>query len=165
MLPAQAAFKGISAKGKTMARDKKPKPLGLEIIVRHPESEVEVGPRPIDDDEYLDADGHDLQFEMAPMPGEAICWLAVRRGMAPREAAKLLRKIADHLENHGAILLNLKRGECGEFDANGEPLKSLLSLDYDESGNELQIPEIEDGPKPDPEDEASEEWKDGETAP
>lgn len=55
------------------------------------------------------------------MPGDALSWATLRRGVSPRAAAALLRKLAALLERHGGKLLNLPRGAEGAFNGEGQP--------------------------------------------
>jgi hypothetical protein len=41
--------------------------------------------------------------------------------MNPQAAANLLRKLADRVEAHGHLLLNLPPDDLGDLDADGKP--------------------------------------------
>lgn len=108
-----------------MRRKRRPPGLWLYLCLRHPASEVRAsagscGPGE-DSGPAVDADGHEVCFEMGPMPGDALAWATLRRAVSPRAAAALLRKLAALLERHGGRLLNLPRGAEGAFDGEGQP--------------------------------------------
>jgi len=113
-----------------MRRKRRPPGLGLDLCVRHLASE---GPERFRSGclgerggPEVDADGHEVCFEMAPLPGDALAWVTLRRGLSPGAAAALLCKLAALLERHGGRLLNLPRGGEGAFDEKGEPEVEVL---------------------------------------
>jgi hypothetical protein len=110
-------------------------------------------PDPDDNEPFhpVDADGHVVCFSTEGILGKNdtntvfLAEVILPNGVAPREAASVLRKLADRVERHGAGLLNLPVGAMGEFDADGNPEGSILSIqwsDYDEDGR-LKVPPIE----------------------
>lgn len=70
----------------------------------------------------VDPDGHFISYLMAPMSREAICQVTIARGLDIAQAAGLLRKLADRMEQHGAELLTLEHDRFGHFDAQGTPV-------------------------------------------
>jgi hypothetical protein len=126
-----------------MAKWKKPKDLGLALMVVHESSydslsdRIREGLAP-----EIDSDGHRTTYEMVPMPGDHLLGIAIRRGVSPRTAAELLRKLADRLERFGGELLNMPRGGEGSFNARGEPEASPMQLPRGENGD-LIVPDVE----------------------
>jgi len=120
----------------------RPKDLGLEVYVSHPTSSADPRIQTGYEDRELDHDGHNISYEMSPMPGEDLVVLTIRRGMATTAAASLLRKLADLLERHGGTLLNMPRGGEGFFDSTGEMVADPLQVKYDENGD-IIVPDIE----------------------
>jgi hypothetical protein len=87
----------------------------------------------------VDADGHEVCFEMAPMPGDAVAWVTLRRGVSPGAAAALLHKLATLLERHGGRLLNLPRGAEGAFDGEGQPeVETFRTATVGRTGDEVR---------------------------
>jgi hypothetical protein len=162
-----------------MRGPRRPRALGLEIVVRHPESEREHllrSDRPNYEQLFNllytpNQEGHCISYEMMPMPGEALTCVTIRRGMAPEFASALLRNLADLIDRHGRRLLNMPRGGEGQFTAEGAMMDDPNQLPRDEYGNLISReslgppgePGSSIGPGPDqPEDDdASDEEKKG----
>lgn len=125
-----------------MARKRQPKPLGIDIGVLHPESAFSEKERG-NGFQKVDGDGHYISFHVNPMRGEKLCEITLRRGISHTEAANILRKLADRVERDRGELLNFPRGVCGWLNQDGVEVNEMLSLEYDESGNDLKMPEIE----------------------
>jgi hypothetical protein len=122
---------------------KKKLDLGLEITVRHPESEDwgRIPNPPTYEEERLDRQGRLIAYEMVPMSGQALLWLTLRRGMDPGATADLLRQLADLIDRHGAKLLSMHRGGAGSVSREGELVDAPLQVQYDENGDAI-IPEV-----------------------
>jgi hypothetical protein len=126
-----------------MRRPQRPRPLGLEIIVRHPESErLQLLRCGTPNYEVLfnllytpNKEGHCISYEMMPMPGEALACLTIRRGMAPEFTSALLRNLADLIDQHGRRLLNMPRGGEGQFTAEGAMMDDPNQLPRDAYGD------------------------------
>jgi hypothetical protein len=119
--------------------------LGLELFLQRPDSadakRIPTGRGGEGEQVFpeLDGDGDHVHFEMVPMSGDSLLWLTIRRGTSPELAASSLRKIADLIERHGALILTMLQGGEGSFSSNGEMVSGPLRLDYDENGD-LIIP-------------------------
>jgi hypothetical protein len=127
-------------------KTKKPKDLGLYLSVFHPTS-MGFGDGKAAPEDYFqprDDDGQYIDLTMVPMKGEELVTLFIRRGISADTAASILRKLAQRIEKNCSLLVR-GRGFDGWFDENGTVVESSLSLegDYDPSGNDLTIPDIE----------------------
>jgi hypothetical protein len=112
-----------------------------------------VDPEDQDESRAVDDDGHVIEYETvrrpdplanAKHPEPLVVEVVIPNGVDAREAASLLRKLADLVERHGGELLNLPVGASGDFDPAGNPVKDVLSFDwsdYDEDGR-LKLPEV-----------------------
>jgi hypothetical protein len=129
-----------------MARAKKPKDLGLEIKVQHLDSMNNQNDAAAIAAHVCapDDDGHVMRFGMEPMPDEWLCDISLRRGMSPKEAASLLRKIAERIEASNLAVLNLPRGKAGFLLSHGGVIDEFLSDNFDPSGNELLLDDGEE---------------------
>ncbi len=115
--------------------------LGLEFSLQRPQQH-EIDRIPDSRDQHgnviypeIDADGDHVHFEMVPMGGDAILWLTVRRGITPELASTSLRKLANLIDRHGQVILNLLEGNEGSFDDSGELVHGPLKLEYDQHGD------------------------------
>jgi hypothetical protein len=89
-----------------------------------------------------DTDQLIMSYRMEQMAGQSLVDVCLRRGMAPQFAAGLLRALADRVERHGGILLNLPDGDMGYFDDTGNPESDPLQPDRDDNGD-IIFPDIE----------------------
>jgi|GEM_PF-5785509 len=110
-----------------MGRKRKPLDLGLSLTVNHVDSlpdefrVIGTDPDGKEIERPADSDGHHIGFGMVSFRGECLVEIMVRRGIAKGVASGILRKLADHIDKHGDILLNMKVGNDGEFDSKGDP--------------------------------------------
>jgi len=128
-----------------MRNDSRQQQMGLEMILQHPDStDLERIPKSRGREGEImypevDADGDHIHFEMVPMRGKSLLWLTIRRGTTPEAVSAALRKIADLIDRHGDVLLNLLKGNRGLFRSDGEIAEGPLNLKYDRNGD-LIIP-------------------------
>jgi hypothetical protein len=109
-----------------MTEAKMPGQIGLDMTVFRPDPEIGEGQRDVND---ADTDGHFISYLIAPMARNMACRVTLCCGMDHKEAATILRKLADRVEQHGPQLLNLDSGQLGHFDSNGAPVDDSESLE------------------------------------
>lgn len=82
-------------------------------------------------------------FKVAPMAGDCIIEIEIRNGVYAAEATRIIRKIADMLDQHGEKLLTMRMGNSGKIRAEGEFELNMSTneADYD-NNDDLTTPEI-----------------------
>jgi hypothetical protein len=112
-----------------MTATRRPCQFGLDLTVFRLDPEIAEGQRDVND---ADADGHFISYMIAPMARNMTCRVTLCCGMDHEEAATVLRKLADRIEQHGPQLLNLDSVRLGHFDSKGVPVDDSNSLEPSE---------------------------------
>lgn len=105
------------------------RPLGLGIVVSHPDSELHPTVPEADRNDLCDSDGHCIFVAIDEMCGEHLVELGIRIGLSATTAADILRKIALRLEQNGDGILLLRDGSQGVLSPNGAFEESGLGND------------------------------------
>ena len=111
-----------------MTKAAAPSQFGLDLTVFHLDPEISEGQRDVNDGDS-DADGHFISYMIAPMARNMTCRVILCCGMDHEEAATVLRKLAERVEQHGPQLLKLDSGRLGHFDSKGAPVDDSESLE------------------------------------